>query len=76
MTRLRGRASRAGKRTDRRLIYTVSRPEIQAIRIEWDESQDGHFPLVVVRRKEVSWNDLGQMLMSMEGWQFRLDIAD
>jgi hypothetical protein len=21
-------------------------------------------------------DDLGQMLMSMEGWQFRLDIAD
>jgi hypothetical protein len=45
-------------------------------RIEWDESQAGHLPLVVVDGKEVSWNELGRMLMSMEGWQFRLDIAD
>lgn len=73
---LAGSSESSRKPADRRLIYTVSRPEIQAIRIEWDESQDGHFPLVVVHRKEVSWNDLGQMLMSMEGWQFRLDIAD
>ncbi|WOD14469.1 DUF7686 domain-containing protein [Paraburkholderia kirstenboschensis] len=45
-------------------------------RIEWDESQAGQLALVVVDGKEVSWNDLGRMLMSMEGWQFRLDIAD
>jgi hypothetical protein len=45
-------------------------------RIEWDESQAGHLPLVVVDGREVSWNDLGRMLMSMEGWQFRLEIAD
>lgn len=44
--------------------------------IEWDETQDGHLPLVVVDGKEVSWNDLGRMLMCAEGWQFRLDIAD
>lgn len=45
-------------------------------RIEWDESQPGHLPLVVVDGKEVSWDELGRMLMSMEGWQFRLDMAD
>ena len=44
--------------------------------IEWDETQAGRLPLVVIDGKEVSWEDLGQMLMSMEGWQFRLDIAD
>ncbi|WP_442794142.1 DUF7713 domain-containing protein [Paraburkholderia sp. HD33-4] len=45
-------------------------------RIEWDESQAAHLPLVVVDGRQVSWNDLGRMLMSMEGWQFRLDLAD
>ncbi|TCG06954.1 hypothetical protein BZM27_22860 [Paraburkholderia steynii] len=45
-------------------------------RIEWDESQAGRVPLVVVDGKEVSGDELGRMLMSMEGWQFRLDIAD
>lgn len=44
--------------------------------IEWDASRAGRLPLVVVDGKEVSGDDLGQMLMSMEGWQFRLDIAD
>lgn len=44
--------------------------------IEWDESQAGRLPLVVVDGRELSWGELGQMLMSMEGWQFRLDIAD
>jgi hypothetical protein len=33
-------------------------------------------PLVVVDGQDMSWNELGRMLMSMEGWQFRLDIAD
>ncbi|EEA02873.1 conserved hypothetical protein [Burkholderia sp. H160] len=34
-------------------------------RIEWDESQAGYLPLGVVDGKEVSWNELGRMLMSM-----------
>ncbi|MEX3968696.1 hypothetical protein AB4Y42_42305 [Paraburkholderia sp. EG286B] len=56
---------------ERRIIDSTVRG-----RIEWDESQPGHLPLVVVDGKEVSWDDLGRMLMSMEGWQFRLEIVD
>lgn len=56
---------------ERRIIDSTVRGHI-----EWDESQAGRLPLVVVDGKELSWNDLGRMLMSMEGWQFRLDIAD
>ncbi|HEX7911700.1 MAG TPA: hypothetical protein VF534_26905 [Paraburkholderia sp.] len=56
---------------ERRIIDSTVRGHI-----EWDESQAGRLPLVVVDGKEVSWDDLGQMLMSMEGWQFPLDIAD
>jgi hypothetical protein len=44
--------------------------------IEWDESQDEHMPLVVIDGGEVSWHDLGRMLTTTEGWQFRLDITD
>ena len=47
---------------ERRIIDSTVRG-----RIEWDESQAGHLPLVVVDGKEVSWDELGQMLMSMEG---------
>jgi len=56
---------------ERRIIDSTVRG-----RIEWDEAQDEHMPLVVVDGKEISWNDLGRMLLSMEGWQFRIDIAD
>ncbi|WP_237179705.1 DUF7713 domain-containing protein [Paraburkholderia sacchari] len=56
---------------ERRIIDSTGRGHI-----EWDESHAGRLPLVVVDGTEVSWNELGQMLMSMEGWQFRLDIAD
>jgi hypothetical protein len=56
---------------ERRIIDSTGRGHI-----EWDESQEGHLPLVVVDGKQVSWIDLGRMLMSMEGWKFRLDIAD
>jgi len=56
---------------ERRIIDSTVRG-----RIKRDEARDGHLPLVVVDGKEVSWNELGRMLMSMEGWQFRLDIAD
>ena len=45
-------------------------------RIEWDGSEDGRIPLLVIDGREVSWDDLGRMLMSFEGWQLRLAICD
>ncbi|MGH8210323.1 MAG: DUF7713 domain-containing protein [Steroidobacteraceae bacterium] len=45
-------------------------------RIEWDENEDGHFPLLVIDGREVTWEQFGQMLMSYEGWQFKLEIKD
>lgn len=45
-------------------------------RIQWDDSEDGRVPLLVVDGQEISWEDLGQMLMSFEGWQFKLEILD
>jgi hypothetical protein len=33
-------------------------------------------PLLVVDGEEVSWDELGRMLMSFEGWQFRVAIRD
>ena len=45
-------------------------------RIEWDETQDGRVPLLVIDGQEVSWDELGRMLMSFEGWQFRIAIRD
>jgi len=45
-------------------------------RIEWDDSEVERTPLIVVDGREISWEDFGRMLMTFEGWQFRLDIAD
>jgi hypothetical protein len=45
-------------------------------RIDWDASEDGRVPLLVIDGQEVSWRELGRMLMTFEGWQFRLAICD
>jgi hypothetical protein len=45
-------------------------------RIEWDGSEDGRIPLLVIYGREVSWDDLGRMLMTFEGWQLRLAVRD
>ncbi|MGH8327442.1 MAG: DUF7713 domain-containing protein [Steroidobacteraceae bacterium] len=45
-------------------------------RIEWDASGDGRVPLLVVDGRDVSWDEFGRMLMSFEGWQFRVAIRD
>jgi hypothetical protein len=33
-------------------------------------------PLLVIDGQEVSWDEFGRMLMSFEGWQFRVAIRD
>lgn len=45
-------------------------------RIESDATEDGRVPLLVIDGREVSWEEFGQMLMTFEGWQFRLEIGD
>lgn len=45
-------------------------------RIEWDACGDGRVPVLVIDGRDVSWDEFGRMLMSFEGWQFRLDIRD
>jgi hypothetical protein len=45
-------------------------------RISWDEEEDGRVPLVVIDGRAISWEQFGRMLMSFEGWQFRLEIHD
>ena len=45
-------------------------------RVSWDEENDGHLPLVVIDGQDVTWEQLGRMLMSFEGWQFKLEIRD
>ena len=44
--------------------------------IDWDETMDGRVPLLIIDGQEVSWDEFGQMLMTFEGWQFRLEVGD
>jgi hypothetical protein len=45
-------------------------------RIEWDNSRDDRAPLLIIDGREIDWDDFGRMLMSFEGWQFKLKIGD
>jgi hypothetical protein len=45
-------------------------------RITWDDEQDGRLPLLVIDGHEITWEQFGRMLMSFEGWQFKLEIHD
>lgn len=31
---------------------------------------------VVIDGRDISWEEFGRMLMTFEGWQFRMEIAD
>jgi hypothetical protein len=33
-------------------------------------------PLIVVDGREITWDQFGRMLMTFEGWQFKLEIRD
>ena len=45
-------------------------------RFEWDDVTDGELPLLIIDGKAVTWDDFGRILMTYEGWQFKLDIYD
>jgi len=45
-------------------------------RISCDTDADERLPLLVIDGREVPWGEFGRMLMTFEGWQFRLDIRD
>ena len=44
--------------------------------IEYDEAGDDRVPLLVIDGREITWEEFGRLLMSFEGWQFKLEIRD
>ena len=50
--------------------------KIVRARISCDLGSDDRIPLLVIDGREVSWEQFGQMLMTFEGWQFKLEIKD
>ena len=45
-------------------------------RIEWDEAYESRVPILVIDGREITWEEFGRMLMTFEGWQFKLEIRD
>ena len=45
-------------------------------RIECDADNDDRMPLLVVDGIEITWQEMGRMLMTFEGFQFKLEIRD
>ena len=44
--------------------------------IDSDQSTTDRTPLIVVDGREISWEQFGQMLMTFEGSQFKMEILD
>lgn len=45
-------------------------------RIEWDEIHEGNIPKFIIDGEEYSLDEIGKMLMSYEGWNFKLEIIE
>ncbi len=45
-------------------------------RITWDDKSDGRVPLLVIDGRTVTWDELGRLLMSCEGWNVKIEIFE
>lgn len=44
--------------------------------IQWDDDTGGTLPRLSIDGQSVSWEEFGKMLMSYEGWHFKMEIYD
>jgi hypothetical protein len=44
--------------------------------IGWDEAAEDRVPLITIDGRDISWSEFGRMLMTFEGWHFKLEIRD
>ena len=44
--------------------------------IEWDDEEQGRVPRLVVDGKAYSWDEVGRMLMSFEGFRLKMEAYD
>ena len=59
--------------------WQISKGNVVRARIDSDlESYEdyGHPPLIVIDGKEIRWDEFGRMLMTYEGFHFKLEIFD
>ena len=59
--------------------WQISKDDVVRARISSDLESDedyGHPPLIVIDGKEIRWDEFGRMLMTYEGFHFKLEIFD
>ncbi|NRF72243.1 hypothetical protein HLB44_35190 [Aquincola sp. S2] len=61
---------------DSDLGLQVSDRQVVRGKIECDLDDEDRMPLVVIDGREVSWAELGRMVMTFEGSQFKLEFRD
>jgi len=44
--------------------------------IEWDSEREGDVPLLIIDGQPISWDEMGRMLMTWEGFAFKLEVFD
>ena len=44
--------------------------------VDSDPDEDHRVPMVVIDGREISWDELGRMVATFEGWQFKLEFRD
>lgn len=52
----------------------VKEREVRAA-ITWDEEVERQ-PMLVIDGQKISWHEFGRMLMTFEGWRFKMEIYD
>ncbi len=56
-------------------LQIAERPIVRG-RVGWDGAEEGRVPLLVIDGRDITWDEFGRMLMTFEGWQFKLEIRD
>jgi hypothetical protein len=60
---------------DRRFGLSIKDMNVRG-RIEWDDKTGGELPSLIIDGQDISWREFGRMMMSFEGWHFKLEIFD
>jgi hypothetical protein len=62
--------------TDGQFGLQIADDRVVRGKIEADIDQDDRVPVLIIDGKEITWNEFGHILMTFEGSQFKLMVAD
>ena len=75
--RIRRALSRKHIKHDKQFGWQITDEQVVRGHIGYDENnEDERLPCIMIDGKELSWNDFGRMLMTFEGFNFKLQLHD